>query len=92
MRIRGFIDCSPFASEEEVGGVAAVRHPRRRRPPGSRLRRCRLGRRRRLAHGHARLERVVRRLIAGRVAGLRDQFGKRTLHEVVAGERDALMG
>ena len=32
---------------------------------------------------------------SGRVkleAGLRDQFGKRTLHEVVSGERDALMG
>lgn len=33
-------------------------------------------------------ERLSRRL----EAGLRDQFGKRTLHEVVSGERDALMG
>ena len=32
-------------------------------------------------------ERLARRL----EAGLRDQFGKRTLHEVVSGERDALM-
>ncbi|GGJ97392.1 protease modulator HflC [Pseudomonas matsuisoli] len=32
-------------------------------------------------------ERLSRRL----EAGLRDQFGKRTLHEVVSGERDALM-
>ena len=32
-------------------------------------------------------ERLARRLDAG----LRDQFGKRTLHEVVSGERDALM-
>jgi membrane protease subunit HflC len=33
-------------------------------------------------------ERLSRRL----ESGLRDQFGKRTLHEVVSGERDALMG
>ena len=33
-------------------------------------------------------ERLARRL----EAALRDQFGKRTLHEVVSGERDALMG
>jgi membrane protease subunit HflC len=32
-------------------------------------------------------ERLARRL----ESGLRDQFGKRTLHEVVSGERDALM-
>lgn len=32
-------------------------------------------------------ERLSRRL----ESGLRDQFGKRTLHEVVSGERDALM-
>lgn len=32
-------------------------------------------------------ERLLRRL----ESGLRDQFGKRTLHEVVSGERDALM-
>ncbi len=31
------------------------------------------------------------RLSRGLQAGLRDQFGKRTLHEVVSGERDALM-
>lgn len=32
-------------------------------------------------------ERLARRL----EASLRDQFGKRTLHESVSGERDALM-
>ena len=33
-------------------------------------------------------ERLLRRL----EAGLRDQFGRRTLHEVVSGERDAMVG